>query len=454
MKIKKTTLQKSLFKKYIVGFIIFQVISQVVIGIGLKIIKDISAVNIYSTEDVYEKIDKHGIEKAFLYRKLPQNTYIEILDLNYRVKSSMGSSHNIGYVYNIGEINDIANGKRENTGLFFLKKTQEILIVKEQPVNKQSTIYAIGIIIFLLLIMLMYIFFFKIMAKKVSSMLQQPLEKLMGGVNAFKNKIYSYRITFNAGNELDDLKDAFNDMADTIEKEMNLRKAAQDMNKQLILDITHDLKTPLTNIEGYSELLKGNESLDDNARKQYLDIIISNSRRINKLITDLFDLTYCEMKYGKLERKKTDFSELVRRLLIEYVAIFESKGNKYEFDIPEAPLWVCIDIKMVERAICNIINNFLKYSGEESEIHVTLNENEHEAELVIEDNGIGIPRDKCEKIFEPFVAQDSSRDTQRGGTGLGLAIAKKVFEGHGGSIKLISDIDKGCKFVIKMEKHP
>jgi signal transduction histidine kinase len=374
------------------------------------------------------------------------------LDLNYKVVNSINSPHRTGYIYDKQTIKNISNGSISNLKLHFLSKHQEVLIVKEQSLNSKSIVFVVFILVFIFLILFITITFFKIMAKIVSGTLEKPLNKLINGINEFKNKNYGYRIDFTANNEFDDLKNAFNDMADTLDKETALRLEAQNTNRSLILDITHDLKTPLTNIKGYSELLRDNKDLNDETKNQYLDIIISNSQRSSKLITDLFDMTYCDLKSTGFIKQKKDFSEMLRRLLVEYIGVFEDRNNEYEFNIPNYPVYVCIDCKMIERAICNILNNFLKYGGEKTKVEVTLNDYSNDVELIISDNGPGIPKEKCDEAFLPFVTADPSRNPMLGGTGLGLSIAKKVFENHNGSIKLISDTGKGCTFIIKMPK--
>jgi signal transduction histidine kinase len=452
MKSKRTTIEKSLFKKYIIGFIIFQILFQVAAQTGISIMTNISAKNAFSSEDVYKEIDENGIEEVYENKKVPEDAYVEILDLDYKVLDSLNSPHNTGYIYNKEDIKKISNNKIEALRLYFLIKSQEFLIVKEQPLNRKSVPYTVSVLLFLISLLFMIVIFFKIMAKNVSGTLEKPLMELIDGVNAFKNKNYSYRITFKANNEFDDLKDTFNNMADALQKEMELRQEAQNINKHLILDITHDLKTPLTNIKGYSELLRYNKALDTDTKNQYLDIVISNSQRTSKLITDLFDLTYNDLKSTGSDRQRTDFAEMLRRLLAEYIAVLEDKNNEYEFNIPSEAIWVNMDNKMVDRAICNILNNFLKYCTENAKIIVTLKECLNYIELTISDNGPGIPKESCEAAFLPFVTGDLSRNSSRGGTGLGLSIAKKVFENHGGSIKLFSDINQGCTFIIKMPK--
>lgn len=290
------------------------------------------------------------------------------------------------------------------------------------------------------------------MAKIVSSNIEKPIESLMIGINDFKNKIYSSRISFSSGNELDDLKDTFNEMAMTLELEINLREKAEEVNKQLILDITHDLKTPLANIEGYSDLLMSNPKLSIDAKEKYLNIIMSNSKRTNNLMNDLFELTRIDHSGYNLEKIRVDFCELLRRILSEYITLFENESKDYELNIPDASIYACIDKNSIDRAICNILDNFMKYSGNKTKLTLCLDETPIDVIFKISDNGKGIEKSKCESIFLPFSRTDTSRNSTTGGTGLGLAITKKVIEKHGGQIYLTSDVNKGFRLVIVIPK--
>ncbi|OPJ54624.1 sensor histidine kinase [Clostridium oryzae] len=446
---RSSSLQKNLFRKYTISFVVFQIIYIIIMSFCMKFLSNKSANFVFMADDVYNSINDNGLKKYLSNSFIQGKSYIEILDLDYRVKLSIKSPHKVGYMYSKDRMLSIANNRIKNLHQYFLAKRQQILLVYEDDdVNPYTTIYALAIIAFLSLMILAYIIFFKVMAALVSKTIGKPLSLLLEGVNAFKNKNYSHRINFNSNNELNELKKAFNSMAAELGTEISERIKAQNINKQMILDITHDLKTPLTNIEGYSELLRENHLLEESVKEKYLDIIISNSKRTNNLIKDLFDYTYFDNKY--IVKEKVDFCEMLRRLLVEYIPIIEDNKKQYEFNIPEQSIKVFMNRKMMERAICNIINNFIKYSGDSTKIQFDLSYDETSMELVVSDNGAGISKEKLQDIFLPFVRGDDSRNPKTGGTGLGLAITKKVIEDHGGSIRIEQRQEDGCRFVINL----
>ena len=130
----------------------------------------------------------------------------------------------------------------------------------------------------------------------------------------------------------------------------------------------------------------------------------------------------------------------------------EQKGVLYEFSITEDEVEIQFDRKNLDRALSNILLNSIKYNSPGITISIKLLLDNNVASIIIEDNGVGIPKEFQGNIFEPFVRVDTTRNSRNGGTGLGLAISKAIIEKHGGSITLVQDINKGCKFIIKLNK--
>ena len=283
-------------------------------------------------------------------------------------------------------------------------------------------------------------------------MFVKPLKKLLKGVNTVKNGEYSTRVEINSLNEIGQLKDAFNLMAEKIQEEKLLKEKAEHNRKRMILDISHDLKNPLTSILGYSEFLLENNDIEIEDRNKLLKVINNNSRRANDLIQDLFEFSRVESTEYKLDISNHDIGEFLRELIAGYVPIMEQKGVLYEFSITEDEVEIQFDRKNLDRALSNILLNSIKYNSPGITISIKLLLDNNVASIIIEDNGVGIPKEFQGNIFEPFVRVDTTRNSRNGGTGLGLAISKAIIEKHGGSITLVQDINKGCKFIIKLNK--
>lgn len=319
--------------------------------------------------------------------------------------------------------------------------------VEYKTVNFNKVIgVLVAIILFYFLLLALSTFIY---SKLASLRIINPLKDLSFSVRSLRDGDYSARVNHNQNNELGNLADTFNEMAQKIEDEMFLRKKAEENRKKLILDISHDLKNPLASIRGYAELCIDQE-LSLKERADYAKIIYNNSIRANELITGLFEMSKMESSQFKADLTKVDLCEYVREEIGKYISIFDKEGFIYTFDIPKEELFVMLDIKLMDRVFSNLIYNAVKYNNKGTEIFITLKREENNVNLEFQDNGIGIPCESSKRIFEPFVRLDNARNSQTGGSGLGLAITKKIIKEHDGSIDLITDINKGCKFIITL----
>lgn len=280
-----------------------------------------------------------------------------------------------------------------------------------------------------------------------ASIFTKPLAVLQKNADLFSNGDYSVRSNLGLDNEIGDLEKAFNDMAEQIQQEINLRQKSENSRKQLTLDIAHDLKNPLSIIMGYAEYcLKNPEIIDE----KHIRSIYQNSQRADTLIRNLFELSKLDSSEYTLNTVKTDLSEYLRSKMADFISILESGDFLYEFNIPEYEIHVDIDYQAMDRVISNLMDNTLRYNEKGTKFSLNLQKIDDHAEITFADDGIGIPLDLCEDIFHPFVRTDRSRNSESGGSGLGLSIVEKIVKLHEGTISLVSDVDKGCRFNIRL----
>ena len=304
------------------------------------------------------------------------------------------------------------------------------------------------IILYLLLLALFAIFFSRITSVRIT----KPLRQLCEGTKRLREGDYSARVNLRLKNEFSELQNTFNEMAERIEKETALRKQSEDDRKKLILDISHDLKNPLSSVTGYAELcMKKAEHLNSELT-DYLQIINKNSQRANRLLNELFELSRLDNPEFKLKTYKTDICEYLRQTCCELLPDLEQAGFEYNFDIPEKAVLAMVDPEQMSRVFHNLADNAVRYNPEGTVISVSLHEKSDAADILFNDNGIGIPSEIAKNVFKPFVRSESSRNPQTGGTGLGLAIAYKIVEAHGGSLCLNTETNKGCSFIITIPK--
>lgn len=468
---KSKKMETQLLKNYILFLFILIVIFMLTM-VSLLFYYSINYMDSTTDSNTAEEIIKQNYKDINVSNFIKYKGYVEVLDKNLVIIMENGSKHEVGFKYPQQYFHDMITNNLKD-GYFYSSKYGEkkdfILITampnsifdtyvwglehKEQLEQASSPkksgltflrIFPFIIFLFLLSTMILY-------SKLTSRMFVKPLKKLLEGVNTLKNGEYSARVEINSLNEIGQLKDAFNLMAEKIQQEVLLKKKAENNRKRMILDISHDLKNPLTSILGYSEFLLENNDILPKDKNKLLKVINNNSKRANDLIQDLFEFSRVESTEYKLDIGNHDIGEFLRELIAGYVPMMEQKGVHYQFDITEDEVEISFDRKNLDRALSNIIINSIKYNSPGITISIKLLIQNRTAVIIIEDDGIGIPKEFQGDIFEPFVRVDAIRNSKTGGTGLGLAISKAIIEKHGGSIYLVKDINKGCKFVIKLK---
>ena len=469
---KSKKMATQLFKNYILFLIILVGIFMLSIGALLFYISindnDSPAVNTTADYIIKKNYKEINVSNIIKYKG-----YVEVLDKNLVIIMENGSKHKVGFKYPLQYFHDMITNNLKD-GYFYSSKygdKKDFILITAMPNNIFDTytwglqriemleeaskakktrltflkIFPFIIFIFLISTMILY-------SKLTSRMFVKPLQKLLQGVNTLKSGEYSARVEINSLNEIGQLKDAFNLMAEKIQQETLLKEKSEQNRKRMILDISHDLKNPLTSILGYSEFLLENHDILPEDKDKLLKVINNNSRRANDLIQDLFEYSRVESTEYKLDVRNHDIGEFLRELIAGYVPMMEQNGVQYEFDITEDEVEVPFDRKNLDRALSNIILNSIKYNSPGITINIKLLVADNSAVIIIGDDGVGIAKEFQENIFEPFVRVDAARNSRTGGTGLGLAISKAIIEKHGGNIYLVRDIDKGCKFIIRLKE--
>ena len=222
-----------------------------------------------------------------------------------------------------------------------------------------------------------------------------------------------------------------------------------NMRKEFVADVSHELKTPITSIMGYSDtLLEGD--YDEDTRKKFLNVISSEARRMARLVTDLLTLSRYDNKKITQESTSFDLGELVKKCQEKLRFEIEKKGHNVECFVTASVPPVIADKDGIERVVLNILSNAIKYTPDNGIIKVYVGFVYNDAYIKIIDNGIGIPEEDIERIFERFYRVDKARSRELGGTGLGLSIAKEILDKNKGSIDIKSKVGKGTEVVIRI----
>jgi signal transduction histidine kinase len=251
--------------------------------------------------------------------------------------------------------------------------------------------------------------------------------------------------------EIDKLGITFKKMTERINMQMERLEQSDAMRRELVANVSHDLRTPLATMQGYIEtLLLKDDSLSGEERRNYLKIAISHCERLSTLIADLFELAKLEAQDEVKYPESFSVSELVQ----DVVQKFQLNAQKRNINIvtnigKEFPL-AYADIAMIERVIENLVDNAVRHTPENGSVSIVINcDNEH-ITVRITDTGHGIPDKDLPKIFDRFYQLDKSRKEKTGNSGLGLAITKKIIELHKSKIEVQSRIGSGTTFTFTL----
>ncbi|MEM9000294.1 MAG: HAMP domain-containing sensor histidine kinase [Bacteroidota bacterium] len=275
--------------------------------------------------------------------------------------------------------------------------------------------------------------------------LTKNLRELVYAAKRFQQGDLRYRIENAATSDLAGVTTTFNEMADTILTDIEKIKSLENLRRELIANISHDLRTPLSIIQGYIETLQIKDAeLTKKQRREYLKTINTSGERLSKLISQLFE--YSKLEANQIEPQKEPFliTELANDIHTNYKLLAKQKEIDLQLDMDEKAPLVFADISLVERAIQNLMDNALKFTPKGGKVIVKIVSKPEYAEITIKDSGPGIHPDSQALIFERY--RQTKTGQEKEGAGLGLAIVKKIMELHDASIKVFSKPEEGTSF--------
>ena len=232
-------------------------------------------------------------------------------------------------------------------------------------------------------------------------------------------------------------------------QDITAHEKLNSMRKQFVADVSHELKTPITSILGYSETLLDNE-VDEETNKKFLERISHEANRMSALVSDLLTLSRYDSTQIKAEKTSFDFGELVKETYESLQFEIEKKNQESECYITGETPMVYADKSGIQRVIINILTNAIKYTPENGRISISVGTAYSDAYVKIRDTGIGIPEEDLQRIFERFYRVDKARTREMGGTGLGLSIAKEILNQNNGRIDIQSKVGEGTSVVIRI----
>lgn len=301
-----------------------------------------------------------------------------------------------------------------------------------------------------------------------------PLEQLSATTYNFTGRDYATRINATGDNELAQIARALNDMASRLYDYSHSEHTLEVYRRELIANVSHDLRTPLAMVRGYIEALRDGVLPEGMTPEQCLELIEEKINRLNALIDDLLLLSRWESRRFPMNPVLVESSEMLRTILAGLVHDCEARGVTLEADIPEVSHMVYVDVSAMERVIINLVTNSLSYVSKGDTIKVSLKNRLDGVEIIIDDSGPGIPEDALSHVFDRYyssrprevatpagVKTSTTSRKERGpdgalatyGTGLGLAIVKEIVQAHGGQVYAANRPEGGSRFVVVIPRR-
>lgn len=277
------------------------------------------------------------------------------------------------------------------------------------------------------------------------------LRTVIDGVKGFQAGDFRARIPIKSGREFNNVAVAFNEMADTIEGNIENLKSMENLRRELVGNVSHDLRTPLAVIHGYIEtLMIKKDSLSLEERDKYLKIILESTEKLKKMVAELFELSKLESRQVTPKKEPFFINELIQDVAQKYLLLARRKGVLIQSVISNNIKLVNADVAMIERVLQNLIDNALKFTPEGGTITIRTNELEDSVQVEVADTGVGIPEDQIPFVFDRYHIGDKRLSLDKNNTGLGLAIVRKILEIHDATISLTSKLNKGTSFAFQL----
>ncbi len=310
---------------------------------------------------------------------------------------------------------------------------------------------------FLLYVLIIAILLGIILALFFASRITKPVRELTELSGRMADLDFDARYTGGVKNEIGVLGDNFNRMSEALEKAIDdLRDDIEKMEKvnikqnEFIGNVSHELKTPIALIRGYAEGLSDQVNTDPESQQFYLDVIIDEADKMNRLVRELLDLNQLELQSKQVEKQEFNISEVIRGVVSASELTVNRYGVKLNCDIPETVM-VNGDPFQIEQVVTNYLNNALVHAKDEKEVDISLVEEDSIIRVKVSNTGDRLSDEDRERIWEKFYKTDKSHSREYGGSGIGLSIVKAIVENHGGKCG-VDNTDNGVSFYFTIEK--
>lgn len=415
-----------------------------------RTIKNLSKDILVTEKDtsLYDKLDRVSYKENVcieltnsngenLYSSNGNNCRLRSKTIKRNFINSNKESKTYNLVNNFTREKSIMSATKLSNNLYIFISTSLIPLDSTINIIEQQLI-VVSIVVLLLSIVVAYF---------ISKRLSLPITKISKAAKLIsKGKLKTKFETTSDIKELVDLTNALNDMKDELSK-------TEELQKDLMANVSHDLKTPLTMIKAYAELILDININDKEKCKNNLNIIIEEVNRLNTLVNDILNLTKVESNLEKLEKSEFDLIKLIKRIVKQHNIYVIKDGYNIEFihdNIKE--LVIDADKKKIEQVIYNLLNNALNYTGEDKKVIIKVEEDDKDYTIMVIDSGKGIDKKEIDHIFDRYYRSKKNHKRYVYGTGLGLSIVKNILLLHNYPYGVTSKKNKGTTFYFKIKK--
>lgn len=401
--------------------------------------------NIYDVEEIESIAYKNNIcikyisdNKVYTFNELSNNC---ILNNSRSVNNIVNNFINNNTTKEIIKVNNPINNTKS---ILYNLKIQDdkyiILNTNLEDVDSTTSVLKNQLIYITLIIIILSI----IVSIILSKMLNKPIINITKEAKKLAKGNKELNIPESKIKEIDDLRDSLIYASKEINKTDELRR-------DLLANVSHDLKTPLTMIKAYAEMVRDLNKDNENKRNENLNIIIEETDRLTLLVNDILNLSKLEANKENLEIREFDLVDLIKKIIKKYNIIKETENYNFVLKLPEKAL-VKGDVNKISQVIYNLVNNAINYTGDDLTVTIEVIENKKTYTVNIIDSGKGIKKEELNIIWDKYYKNEKNHKRSKVGTGVGLSIVKNILDKHNFKYGVVSKNGKGTRFYFEITK--
>lgn len=268
---------------------------------------------------------------------------------------------------------------------------------------------------------------------------QFQLQHIISELHYIAHGHYNHLVNFQLSGDLEKIVTSINGLVTSTREAIEEERRIKQSKEELISNISHDIRTPLTSIMGYLQLIHNHQYQNDNEIIHYADIAYEKSKQLKKMVDQLFECSTTQQATDLLNYTKFDLNQLLEQLSVDFYLQTTKQGIRFTTDIDPIPFEMNADSEKIVRIFSNLISNALKYGKTATEINIMARKTEDEIKITVRNNGEPIPEKSITKLFDRFYRADPSRNQNIEGTGLGLSIVENIVTAHHGTISVESN---------------